>query len=94
MRPSTEIIHGSTGVNRDADPLTTPIYETTTFVFENAAEVRAFNEGTVEEVPVLALREPDDRRGRADHRQDRRGGVGDAPRERHGGDVHRAPRRC
>jgi cystathionine beta-lyase/cystathionine gamma-synthase len=46
MRPSTEIIHGSTGGNRDADPLTTPIYETTTFVFESAAEVRAFNEGT------------------------------------------------
>ena len=45
MRPATEIIHGSTGVNRDADPLTTPIYETTTFIFENAAEVRAYNEG-------------------------------------------------
>jgi cystathionine beta-lyase/cystathionine gamma-synthase len=45
MRPSTEIIHGSTGGNRDADPLTTPIYETTTFIFENAAEVQAFNEG-------------------------------------------------
>ncbi len=26
-------------------PLTTPIYETTTFVFENAAEVLAYNEG-------------------------------------------------
>jgi len=45
MRPSTEIIHGSTGRSRDAEPLTTPIYETTTFVFENAAEVLAFNEG-------------------------------------------------
>jgi cystathionine beta-lyase/cystathionine gamma-synthase len=46
MRPATEIIHGSTGGNPDAHPLTTPIYETTTFVFENAGEVRAFNEGT------------------------------------------------
>jgi cystathionine beta-lyase/cystathionine gamma-synthase len=45
MRPATEIIHGSTGVNRDADPLTTPIYATTTFIFESAAQVRAFNEG-------------------------------------------------
>jgi cystathionine beta-lyase/cystathionine gamma-synthase len=45
MRPATDIIHGSTGANREADPLTTPIYETTTFVFENAAEVSAFNEG-------------------------------------------------
>jgi cystathionine beta-lyase/cystathionine gamma-synthase len=44
MRPSTEIVHGE-GVNRDADPLTTPIYETTTFLFDNAEEVRAYNEG-------------------------------------------------
>ncbi|MEO6238689.1 MAG: aminotransferase class I/II-fold pyridoxal phosphate-dependent enzyme, partial [Vicinamibacterales bacterium] len=46
MRPATDIIHGSTGANHDADPLATPIYETTTFVFESAAEVKAFNEGT------------------------------------------------
>jgi cystathionine beta-lyase/cystathionine gamma-synthase len=39
------MVHGSSGVNRDADPLTTPIYETTTFLFENAAEVKAYNEG-------------------------------------------------
>lgn len=45
MRPATELIHGSTGVNRDADPLTTPIYETTTFVFDSASEVKAYNEG-------------------------------------------------
>ena len=45
MRPSTQIVHGSHGSNRDAQPLTTPIYETTTFVFEDAAEVRAYNEG-------------------------------------------------
>src|SRR6187402_2551810 len=45
MRPSTDIIHGSTGGSRDAEPLTTPIYETTTFLFENAADVKAYNEG-------------------------------------------------
>ena len=45
MRAATEIIHGSQGVNRDADPLTTPIYETTTFLFDNAEEVKAYNEG-------------------------------------------------
>ena len=45
MHQSTDSIQGSSGVNRDADPLTTPIYETTTFIFENAAEVRAYNEG-------------------------------------------------
>jgi O-acetylhomoserine/O-acetylserine sulfhydrylase-like pyridoxal-dependent enzyme len=31
---------------RDATPLTTPIYETTTFVFESAEEVKAYNAGT------------------------------------------------
>jgi cystathionine beta-lyase/cystathionine gamma-synthase len=45
MRAATEIVHGSQGVNRDADPLTTPIYETTTFVFDTAEDVRAYNEG-------------------------------------------------
>jgi len=45
MRPSTQIVQGSQGGNRDAEPLTTPIYETTTFVFDDAAEVRAYNEG-------------------------------------------------
>ena len=44
MKPATELIHGD-GASHDAEPLTTPIYETTTFVFENAAEVRAYNEG-------------------------------------------------
>ena len=45
MRAETKMVHGSQGLNRDADPLTTPIYETTTFLFENAAEVKAYNEG-------------------------------------------------
>src|SRR3954471_9316256 len=45
MRPATQIVQGSQGSDHDAEPLTTPIYETTTFVFENAAEVRAYNEG-------------------------------------------------
>src|SRR5438309_9301735 len=42
---ATELIHaGEAGVGT-AVPLTTPIYETTTFVFENAQEVVAYNEG-------------------------------------------------
>src|SRR5215471_18000006 len=45
MRAETKMVQGSQGVNRDADPLTTPIYETTTFLFESAAEVKAYNEG-------------------------------------------------
>jgi cystathionine beta-lyase/cystathionine gamma-synthase len=43
--PATELIHaGEAGVGVPA-PLTTPVYATTTFVFENAAEVVAYNEG-------------------------------------------------
>src|SRR3954463_1017178 len=45
MRAATTMVQGSQGLNRDAEPLTTPIFETTTFVFENAAEVAAYNEG-------------------------------------------------
>ena len=45
MRAATEIIHGSEGANHDAEPLTTPIYETTTFLFDSAEEVKAFNAG-------------------------------------------------
>jgi cystathionine beta-lyase/cystathionine gamma-synthase len=45
MKPATQLIHVADGINRDAAPLTTPIYETTTFVFENAQEVLDYNEG-------------------------------------------------
>lgn len=45
MRPATEIVHGSQGIDRNANPLTTPIYETTTFLFDSAEDVRAYNEG-------------------------------------------------
>jgi len=43
--PATELIHAGELDRTDAVPLTTPIYETTTFVFDNAAEVVAYNEG-------------------------------------------------
>jgi len=39
------MIHVAEGISDHAAPLTTPIYETTTFVFENAKEVRDYNEG-------------------------------------------------
>jgi cystathionine beta-lyase/cystathionine gamma-synthase len=43
--PATELIHAG-GVDRtSAVPLTTPIYETTTFVFDSAKEVLEYNEG-------------------------------------------------
>ena len=43
--PATELIHAGESDHGIAVPLTTPIYETTTFVFENAREVVAYNEG-------------------------------------------------
>jgi len=45
MRDATTMVQGGQGLNRDAEPLTTPIFETTTFIFENADEVKAYNEG-------------------------------------------------
>ena len=46
MRPATELIHRSAPPATDVDALTTPIYETTTFVFDSAEQVKAFNAGT------------------------------------------------
>ena len=45
MKQATEIMHRAQGVNENAAPLTTPIYETATFVFESAADVQRYNEG-------------------------------------------------
>jgi cystathionine beta-lyase/cystathionine gamma-synthase len=45
MKPATESIRRGKGVSPDVEPLTTPIYETTTFVFGSAADVRAYNDG-------------------------------------------------
>jgi cystathionine beta-lyase/cystathionine gamma-synthase len=45
MRAATDIIRGAEGVDRDASPLTTPIYETTTFLFRTSEEVKEYNEG-------------------------------------------------
>ena len=43
--PATDLIHAGEVDRGMAVPLTTPIYETTTFVFDNAQEVVAYNEG-------------------------------------------------
>src|SRR5262249_26023235 len=45
MKAATELIHAGESDIGVPVPLTTPIYETTTFVFENAEEVVAYNEG-------------------------------------------------
>src|SRR5437868_12132864 len=43
--PATELIHAGEADRGVAVPLTTPIYETTTFVFDNAQEVVDYNHG-------------------------------------------------
>jgi cystathionine beta-lyase/cystathionine gamma-synthase len=43
--PATELIHAGESDRGDVAPLTTPIYETTTFVFDSAAQVLDYNEG-------------------------------------------------
>jgi cystathionine beta-lyase/cystathionine gamma-synthase len=44
MKPATQLIRQERGPEAAA-PLTTPIYETTTFIFESAQQVRDYNEG-------------------------------------------------
>ena len=44
MKTATQLVQRTRGLHH-AHPITTPIYETTTFVFDNAQEVRDFNEG-------------------------------------------------
>src|SRR6185295_17165702 len=43
--PATQLIHAGEADFGVAVPLTTPIYETSTFVFDSASEVVAYNEG-------------------------------------------------
>ena len=45
MKRATEAIHRSFVPPRDVEPLTTPIYETTTYVFDSAEQVRQYNQG-------------------------------------------------
>src|SRR3954471_2425214 len=42
---ATRLIHAGETDRAAVAPLTTPIYETTTFVFDSAADVVAYNEG-------------------------------------------------
>jgi cystathionine beta-lyase/cystathionine gamma-synthase len=43
--PETSVLHRGEGVRPDAAPLTTPIYATSTFLFANAAELEAYQQG-------------------------------------------------
>jgi cystathionine beta-lyase/cystathionine gamma-synthase len=45
LRATTRVIHAGEGQSADAAPLTTPIYETSTFLFDSAAELERYNAG-------------------------------------------------
>src|SRR6478735_10533221 len=46
MRQATKLIHAGNGVDTGKTPsLTTPIYETSTFVFDSVADVEKYQEG-------------------------------------------------
>ena len=46
MKQATKLIHAGEGVDSGATPsLTTPIYETSTFVFDSVADVEKYQEG-------------------------------------------------
>ncbi len=48
MKQATKLIHAGEGVDTGATPsLTTPIYETSTFVFDTVADVIKYQEGTL-----------------------------------------------
>lgn len=44
-KPATDAVHLGEGADADAHPLTLPIYETTTYVFEKAADLVAYQHG-------------------------------------------------
>ena len=45
MKPATRMIHRQREPLGDIEPLTLPIFETTTFVFDSAEQVQRYNEG-------------------------------------------------
>ena len=48
MKEATKLIHAGEGTDTGATPsLTTPIYETSTFVFDSVADVIKYQEGTL-----------------------------------------------
>jgi cystathionine beta-lyase/cystathionine gamma-synthase len=49
MKQATRVIHAGEGVDAGATPsLTTPIYETSTFVFDSASDVEKYQAGTLD----------------------------------------------
>jgi cystathionine beta-lyase/cystathionine gamma-synthase len=48
-KPATDAIHLGEGADHDANPLTLPIYETTTYLFDTAADLLAYQHGKNEQ---------------------------------------------
>ncbi|HEY7288326.1 MAG TPA: aminotransferase class I/II-fold pyridoxal phosphate-dependent enzyme [Vicinamibacterales bacterium] len=45
LRPETEVVHAGEGVREGATPIVRPIYATSTFLFDSAADLEAYQEG-------------------------------------------------
>ena len=70
MKDATKIIHAGETVDTGATPsLTTPIYETSTFVFDSVADVIKYHGREAERLSLLPLRKPDGRGSGAEARR-------------------------
>lgn len=45
LHTDTRVVHEGEGQSAEAAPVTTPLYDATTFVFDSAAEIEAYNDG-------------------------------------------------
>jgi cystathionine gamma-synthase/methionine-gamma-lyase len=45
LHPDTRVVHEGEGQPAEAAPATTPLYDATTFVFDSAAQLEAYNDG-------------------------------------------------
>ena len=88
MKQATKLIHAGEGVDTGATPsLTTPIYETSTFVFDSVADVDQVPGRQAQRLSLFPLRESDGRGGRAEAGGGRRRRGVVAVQQRHGGDL-------
>ena len=67
---STTLIHSGEGRSGGVAPLTTPIFETTTYTFDSADAIRQYNEGASGHFLYSRYENPDGDVGRG---EDRRG---------------------
>ena len=61
---ATRLIHTAEGAQPGAAPLSTPIYETTTFVFDSTADLEAYVAGGTRPLLLFAVRQPVAQRAR------------------------------